>query len=171
MIEKAETLNNQAIRLSYHGEYSEAIACFKRALIIEQNNSLIWYNLGITYQSIGDFNNAYFAFKKAFDLDSQNLELIETIANCCISNNDLNQARFYCYEGLSVEYSTPHLWNTLGVINFKEENFLEASECFEYAVSLTPYYEDAIFNLRDTYSELKNDKGVSECQKRLNAFK
>ena len=43
--ETAEKLNNQAIILASHGEYTEAIACFVHALTIENDNSLLWFNL------------------------------------------------------------------------------------------------------------------------------
>lgn len=50
MKENPEILNSQAIELASHGQYVEAIACFKRAITIARDNSLLWYNLGITYR-------------------------------------------------------------------------------------------------------------------------
>ena len=38
MIERSDTLNNQAIILASDGAYTEAIACFKRAIIIDKEN-------------------------------------------------------------------------------------------------------------------------------------
>ena len=36
MIERADTLNNQAIILASDGAYNEAIACFKRAIVLDK---------------------------------------------------------------------------------------------------------------------------------------
>ena len=38
--------------------FKDAIACFKRALVIEKENYLLWYNLGITYRDAGDLRKA-----------------------------------------------------------------------------------------------------------------
>ena len=43
MTERADKLNNHAIILAADGEYTEAIACFKRAIIIQRDNYLLWY--------------------------------------------------------------------------------------------------------------------------------
>ena len=65
MTERPDKLNNQAILLASGGEYTEAIACFKRAIIIQRDNYLLWYNLGVTYRDSGDLKNAVSALEKA----------------------------------------------------------------------------------------------------------
>ena len=61
----------------------------------------------------------------------------------------------------------PHLWNVLGVTAFQLEEYDEASNYFEQAVSINPYYTDALYNLRDTYSMLNNAKGEAACDARI----
>ena len=58
MIESCEKLNNQAINLAASGDFEEAIACLKRAITIEKENYLLWFNLGITYRDAGDLQKA-----------------------------------------------------------------------------------------------------------------
>ena len=66
MLENCEKLNNQAINLASKGNFEEAIACLKRAITIEKENYLLWYNLGITYRDAGDLYNAKVSVEKAF---------------------------------------------------------------------------------------------------------
>jgi len=40
MIENSENLNTQAIELAAKGCFTEAIACFKKAITIDKKNSL-----------------------------------------------------------------------------------------------------------------------------------
>ena len=54
MLERSDTLNNQAILLASDGAYNEAIACFKRAIVIDKENYLLWFNLGVTYRDAGN---------------------------------------------------------------------------------------------------------------------
>ena len=58
MIETVERLNNQAIILAKDGSFKEAIACFARAITIEKDNSLLWYNLALTYRDAGQLKEA-----------------------------------------------------------------------------------------------------------------
>ena len=80
MIESSEKLNNQAIELAAKGEYKEAIACFIRAISLENQNYLLWYNLGLTYRDSGDLEAAKAAIEKALAINPEDEEIIETTA-------------------------------------------------------------------------------------------
>ena len=69
MVEKAESLNTQAINFAANGEFKEAIACFKRALVVDKSNYLLWFNLGITYRDAGHLQSAKECLLKALELN------------------------------------------------------------------------------------------------------
>ena len=167
MRESSEKLNNQAIRFAQRGEYFDAIACLKRAITVENSNFLLWFNLGITYRDAGDFKNAKDSMIRSDKLNPYDEEVIEALANLCISQRNFQEAIYYCLNGLEVNNMNPHFWNTLGVIYFNLSDYGEASELFEHAVYLNPYYYDAVFNLRDTYEELGKKVGAAECERIL----
>jgi len=79
----------------------------------------------------------------------------------------LSKVQQICIDGLDLNPLNPHLWNLLGVTEFQSENYEEASSYFEQAVSINPYYLDALYNLRDTYSVLENHKGETACNARI----
>lgn len=167
MIEEPEALNNQAIILATNGDYTSAIACFKRAIVISQKNHLIWYNLGITYRDSGDIKNARNSLEKAFELAPENQEVLETLATLCVMDEDYSAVLRYAAKGFYLNIDNPAFWNLAGVAYFNIKKFKEASEHFEQALCLNPYYQEALFNLRDTYYELDNKIGAKECNKRL----
>lgn len=167
MTERPDQLNNQAIVFAKDGNYNDAISCFKRAIIIDSDNSLLWYNLGVTYRDMGELKDSHDAFLKAFKINYENEEIIEALATCCIQMKRLAEAEHYSIIGLDTNEANPHFWNLMGVINFQKEDYKEAANFFEQAVFINPYYEDALINLRDTYEELGNKNGVIECQKKL----
>lgn len=167
MLETAERLNNQAISLAAKGEYHDAIACFMRAITIETENYLLWFNLGVTYRDSGDLQNAKAALQKAHTINPEDDETLETLAIVYYSLGQTEDALATCAEGLDSNYENPHLWNTVGVIYFKREEYQEAAEAFEHAVSLNPYYYDALYNLHDAYYEIGNMTGVQECSVRM----
>ncbi len=168
MIESLELFNNQAIHLASHGEYQEAIACFKKALQFEQSNYLLWFNMGVTYRDSGDFDKARFALEKAFVLAQQcgenGEDVAEVLAQMLFANGQYGEAIKYCNIGLTINIRNSHIWNTLGAVLFNLESYDKAAEAFENALTISPYYYDALFNLHDTYAELGNEDGKRVCE-------
>ena len=171
MIERSDTLNNQAILLASGGHYLESIACFQRAITIDRENYLLWYNLGVTYIDAGQDEKAKQALTTAFEINPENEDTVETLGTQCLSMGLLNEAVYYSNYGLELNSANAHLWNLLGVCFFQQDMYIEASEGFEMALSMNPYYKDALINLRDTYDELGNKNGVDECNLRLKEIK
>ncbi|MCI5520487.1 MAG: tetratricopeptide repeat protein [Treponema sp.] len=167
MIERSDKLNNQAILLASDGSYQEAIACFKRAIVIDKENSLLWYNLGVTYRDAGNLVEAEKSLATAFMISPENMDIEETYATICLMQKDLESVREICVEGLDYNPLHSHLFNLLGVVEFQSENYDEAAEYFEEAVHINPYYLDALYNLKDTYSMLNNKKGEYEVDQKI----
>lgn len=167
MKENAEILNTQAIQLAFKGDFNEAIACFMRALSIEKSNSLLWYNLGVTYRDLGDSGSAKKALLTAYELNDIDEEILETLALLCFTRDEIDEAFEYCAEGLELNPENAHVWNNIGVLYFTRSEYAQACEAFEKAVTIYPYYYDALYNLHDVYVELGNKAGQQECQSRL----
>ena len=84
MLERSDTLNNQAILLASDGAYNEAIACFKRAIIIDKENYLLWFNLGVTYRDAGNLTEAENALETAYRMAPEKEDVAETFATICL---------------------------------------------------------------------------------------
>ena len=139
MRENPELLNSQAIELASHGQYTEAIACFKRALEIEKSNYLLWFNLGITYRDNGELELAKDALEKAYYIEDEDDEVIEMLALVCFNTGALDEALHYCAEGLGLNPTNAHISNTMGVIYFNRADYELAAEAFEQAITINAY--------------------------------
>ena len=168
MTEQADKLNNQAIQLAASGDYEEAVACFKRAITLDKDNYLIWFNLGVTYRDAGNLDDAKLALRAAYRIAPDSDDVIETYATICLMAKDYEEALYICQEGLDLNPLRYRLWNLMGVVEFQNEEFSEAAEYFEQSVSIYPYYLDALYNLKDTYEELNNPAGIEACQIKIN---
>lgn len=171
MKETVENLNKQAIDLAAHGDYEMAIACLRKAIEIERNNAYLWYNLGVTYRDSGNTESAFESFMTARDFNPQDAEILESLAQICFNMGALTEATDFCLEGLDYNLENPRLWNLMGVINFNMGQFEDAATNFEQALIYSPYYYDALFNLRDTYEELHNRRGVLICEEKMKQIK
>ena len=167
MTESADILNNQAILLASDGSYNEAIACFKRAIVIQKDNYLLWYNLGVTYRDAGELKEAKRALAMAHQIAPENDDVVETYGTITLMLKQLHEVKCICEDGLDINPLNSHLWNLMGVADFQMEEYDEAAEYFEQAVTINPYYLDALYNLRDTYSVLKNKMGEQICDERI----
>lgn len=170
MTESPETLNNQAIELAQEGFYKEAIACFKRAIAISKENYTLWYNLGLTYRDSGNLDSAAEALHQAYSINETNVEIYEALVQVYYLQKDYQRAVALNLEALDFFPDNAHIWNNLGVLYFAQEDYEMAAEAFEMAVTIYPYYYDALYNLRDTYAELGNTAGSEECSARMKAL-
>lgn len=161
MLERADTLNNQAILLAKDGQYTDAIACLRRAIHIDRNNYLVWYNLGITYRDAGEMMEALKALRIAMKISPQREDVAETLSVHLLNMHMMDEAFSVCQDGLDFHPLSEKLWNVMGVLHFNNNDYKSASESFEMAITLDPYYADALLNLRDTYNEL-NQKSAAE---------
>ncbi|HOF11490.1 MAG TPA: tetratricopeptide repeat protein [Treponemataceae bacterium] len=171
MTENPEHLNIQAIELAAQGDFPEALACLRRAIALEKENYLLWFNMGITYRDSGDLESAKRAFKQANTINPEDEEVLETLALTYFSLGAIDKAFAICEDCLELNPYNAQIWNTIGVMNFTHENYEEAAASFEKAVSIDPHYFDALYNLRDTYEELGNEEAAKECDDKLKMIK
>ena len=131
----------------------------------------MWFNLGLTYHDAGKISLAKAAMEHAYRINPYDEDTLDSLASFCVSTKTFDEAMLYCAKGLELNPVNPHYWNTSGVVSFQQGDYVEAANFFEHAVSLSPHYYDALFNLRDTYQELNNKAGVQECNRMLESIK
>ena len=108
MIERSDTLNNQAIILASDGAYTEAIACFKRAIVIDKENYLLWFNLGVTYRDAGKLEDAENALEMAFRIAPEKEDVGETFATICLMQKKYSKVQQICMDALDFNPVNPH---------------------------------------------------------------
>ena len=73
----------QAMNAITKGNFDEAVACFKRALTLDKENYLLWFNLALTYRDAGYIDKAISSMEKAHIMNPEDPEILETLANLC----------------------------------------------------------------------------------------
>jgi len=69
-MENLETLLDQAIEASNHGEKEEAIRIYQEILSEKEDWSIVHYNLGLIYKYKNEWDESYYHNKRAVELDS-----------------------------------------------------------------------------------------------------
>jgi tetratricopeptide (TPR) repeat protein len=169
-METTAYLNDSGIALTEANRPYEAIPLFRRALVIEPQNPLLWLNLGIAQQKTGDYEEALECYQRAVYIDDG---IADAWGSMGLIYYELELFDFAeeCYRNaLEREPNSPKIWNNLGVLYFTEGSLEEARHCFEEALSLLPMFYDALYNLRDTCRELEDYRGAAEFERALRQF-
>jgi Flp pilus assembly protein TadD len=169
-METAASLNDSGIALTEANRPNEAIPLFRKALVMEPENPLLWLNLGIAQQRTGDYEEAADSFHRALGIDNGLAEAWLSLGLIYYEMEEFALCRD-CYQtALLHNGSDPKVWNNLGVLCFTEGNLEDARSCFEEAVSLAPHYYDALYNLRDVCRELGDYRAAAEFERALSAL-
>ncbi|MDR1277575.1 MAG: tetratricopeptide repeat protein [Treponema sp.] len=161
-METASFLNESGIALTEANRPYEAIPLFRKALIMEPENPLLWLNLGVAQQRTGDYEEAINSYQRAIYIED---EMADGWSFLGLIYYELEQFELSeeCYQSaLARDENSPKTWNNLGVLYFVEGSFEEARNCFEEAISLSPLYYDALLNLRDACRELEDYRAAAE---------
>jgi tetratricopeptide (TPR) repeat protein len=169
-METADYLNNSGIALTEANRPNDAIPLFRKALVMEPGNPLLWLNLGIAQQRTGDYAQAIESFHRALSIDDAIAEAWLSMGLIYYEIQEFDLSR-ECYQSaLMYNDDDPKVWNNLGVLCFSEGNLEEARSCFEEAVSRAPHYYDALVNVRDVCRELGDYRAAAEFERALSVL-
>ncbi len=166
-METAATLNDSGIMLTEANRPFDAIPLFRKALIMDPGNPLLWLNLGIAQHRNGEYEFAEESFERCRTIDSDNAEAWGALGLLHYEREHYEEAEFFYRGSLERDDSASRCWNNLGVLCFVKGDFVQARTCFEYAVSIDPLYRDGVFNLRDCCTELGDVRAAVEFDRRL----
>ncbi|MBF0194917.1 MAG: tetratricopeptide repeat protein [Magnetococcales bacterium] len=171
-----------------------AVEQFSRAIRIENNRSMLYYNLGISLNELGQVDNALEVLFVALQKDSQNSEIIKYIGNILekieglIENSDvveninniLQLAIYFhkidrldkaenCYKKyIKLNPDSSIALNNYATLINSHGKFNEAISYFKKAITIQPNYSDAYGNLGTVLLEQDElDEAVNILQKAI----
>jgi tetratricopeptide (TPR) repeat protein len=170
MMETAALLNDSGIALTEANRPYEAIPLFRKALIMEPENPLLWLNLGIAQQRTGDYDEALGSFQRSVCISNIIADPWVSMGLIYYELEQFDTAEECYHEALQRDDRAPKTWNNLGVLYFVEGSYEEARHCFEQAVSLSPLFSEAMYNLRDACRELEDYRAAAEFERILSGM-
>jgi len=167
MKESADFFNDSAVNLAAEGCHTEAIACLRRGLRLEPYNGLMWFNLALSYYALNEKDNARHALYQAARCNPFDADIWDTLGVVLHETGEMEASRLAYTKALDLEAENGRIWNNYGTLLFNEEKYEQARRAFESALTLAPNSEDALFNLRDTYTILGKKQLAKRCSKML----
>lgn len=122
------------LALKHTGQLQAAVVACQKAIKIDPNNSMAYFNLGNTYQDLRDYDSAIKSFKEVLLMDSMH---VDALFNLAVSFQDRS--------------------STSVSIEGKMEDLMSASKCYEEVHACRPDIVEAkkaLDSLRKVLSNL-----------------
>jgi tetratricopeptide (TPR) repeat protein len=157
-------------RLDYDdAQYAAAIEKLKRAIGLDANFVKAYDNLGLSYEALGEYEEAYKSYEKATDLNrQQSWKSAWPPLNFGIflqNRGRIAEAEPYLREAVGHEPKLAQARFQLGVLLEKQKKYKDAIEELSTAVSLDPKYPEPHYALARIYrltGDLKSAEGAAK---------
>lgn len=149
-----ELHNNLGRILLGRGEMDEALAEFKKALALDENNAEALLNMARVHQAEGRVLFAQHLAERALSVDPNSVGALAQLAESKRDQGLLKDAVRLYEQALVMNDSQPSLFLGLGDVLQRDERYAEAEVAFKKALGLDPDSFAAHYNLGVTYAQM-----------------
>jgi protein O-mannosyl-transferase len=154
-------LDSLGVALVRQAKNSEAVAIFRRGLIIDPLYVPTQANLAAAYEGLGDIPAALSALKKAVETNPDSAAAQVALAEFYLRQDRLSAASFHMQKAADLAPSDPRCLNRLGMVLLRQGNAREAASFFRRAIEITRGFEEAQYNLGEAYVSLGMDQDAA----------
>jgi len=180
LLEKARNLHPMDIEIflsigsvfSLQGKHKEAIALYEDVLsFADDEKDDIYYNIGLAYQSMEDYEKAIDAYKKSIEENINHEGSLYELAFCLDVAGQLDGSLSYYKKFIDEDPYSSAAWYNLGIVCNKLEKFEEAIDAYGYALAIDAYgyalaiddsFASAHFNLGNSLMNVEKFKDALE---------
>jgi len=136
-----------------------AIPYYLKAVEILPENTEALYNLGVSYYSIGDKDNALKAYEKALSVSSEYTTAANNAGVIYFERKDFGNAKKYFEQALEYDANNSDAMGNLGAIHHNLGNLKEAIEYYKNSLRMNPNNQNVMNNLIKAEQTLAAGKG------------
>jgi tetratricopeptide (TPR) repeat protein len=153
--------------LSLKGNHEEAIRVYEDAMgLSDEDHDEFYYNIGLAYQSMEDYEKAVEAYKKSIEINIAHEGSLYELAFCLDVLGQLEGSLSYYKKFIDEDPYSAAAWYNLGIVCNKLEQFEEALEAYEFAIAIDDNFASAHFNMGNTYMK-QYTKALASFQKTI----
>ncbi len=146
-LELAQKQFNRGNVLKSQGEFAEAIAYFKNALVCQPNLIEAATNLAVTLHQIGNLTEAATYYQQAIEIDPGSAQGHNNLGLLRQSQGNIAEAVFCFQKAIAINPLYVKALNNLGALLQHQGELPSAIACFQQALSATSNYVPALINL------------------------
>jgi tetratricopeptide (TPR) repeat protein len=146
------------------GKTSEAQLQFDKAVsLTEENRNEVLYNIGLSFEERQEYTTAIEYFKKAYELDNNNIIILYDLAYCFEKLDKLAESINYYELYLDEDPFSDNAWFNLGTIYSRIPEYDKAIEAFDFAIAINENFGSAYFNKGNILSNLEKYSEALDC--------
>lgn len=150
-----------------NGDFEKNIQYLQYAIDLSSEPELIYYQLGLAYQSMERYEQAIIYHQKALEQDIENEEVFFELAFCLDMSGKLEESIAYYQRFIDRDPYSHFAWYNLGLVYSKLEHFEQALTAYEYATIIKDDFSSAWFNLGNTKYSLQIYEEAIECYQKV----
>ena len=163
--QKADYYNDLGYAYFLKGDYKKAIDCYNRAIKIDPNLSVAYYNKALAYRKMGNIKEAIKNYSKAIALNPDDPDYYYNLGIAYRLNNEPQKAIHSYKKAIQLDPYNENYWNNLGNAYYDIGDYKKAVECYKKAVEINPSFFLGWQNLANTFLD------IGEYEKAVKAFK
>lgn len=118
--------------------YTEAFACFNRALMINQENADVYYYLGVYYEKIKDYINAKKYYLKSIEIDDSQAEPHLNLGLVYFHLNEFELSIEESKKVLEIDINYTNAKVNIGFVLYRQEKYEEALKVLLQVIEIEP---------------------------------
>ena len=158
--DKSLAFYNEGCMHVKNNNYIKAETSFLSSISIDDNFDKAWHNLALTYYQLGKLDDAKAALIKTNKLDSNNLNVLNQLANIFTILEQFEEA-VKIYDQLIELNPKDHLsWSNKGANLMKSNHLEDAYECFITSIEIDPRNFNSYYNLACLFAKSNEPEKV-----------
>lgn len=134
--------------------YHQAIECIEKAIQLNPQQPIYFYNLANSYKAINEFETAIIHYKKALALNPEYGEVYYQLGKLLKDMDFFGDARQFLTQAIHYKPEEYRAHYHLGEIAQERQNFQQAILAYQKVLELKPKHTDTHCNLGLTYQNL-----------------
>lgn len=159
---KIQSLFAKSAKRLQQGDAAAAKPGLLKVAKLIKDSPVVWYNLALSHQHLGEHAEAVGAYDKVLAL---NPEFIDAWVNLGVSYKalgDLDKAETAAERGMALDPNHPRTLNLLGTLAAERGDREKAGELLEKSLHGAPDFDDARFNMANVLVESGEDQRALE---------
>ena len=158
--DKSLAFYNEGCMHVKNNNYVKAETSFLNSISIDDNFNKAWHNLALTYYQLGKLDDAKAALIKTNKLDSNNLNVLNQLANIFTILEQFEEA-VKIYDQLIELNPKDHLsWSNKGANLMKSNHLEDAYECFITSIEIDSRNFHSYYNLACLFAKSNEPEKV-----------
>ncbi|MFT6093272.1 MAG: Flp pilus assembly protein TadD [Pseudohongiellaceae bacterium] len=170
---RALYFNNLGVEALIKSDYEGALRYLKNSLFLDPKKSIVWNNIGTTYNRLDNSEYAEYAYQQSFDLDNRNATAVNNLAKFYTSRGDLRLARKYEKAIERFNKKNPYYHFAIGRLAYADKNMSQARLSFSRALKLKEEEPEFYMALAQVYlalGDIEEARRYAESAQRLVAL-